>query len=119
MRGSVLRRGAVVGAIAACALLTSFVPTASGAGAIVLKNDVLQCFFEPGDVPGVNVFFPATTCQAVLTPSGNIEIMAHGQLPAGFALEQTFVGPVPCFGGTGMIVATPSGQVNATCHFPG
>jgi len=119
MSAIVVRRAAVIGAIATICGLASVVPTASGAGAIVLKNDVLQCFFEPGDVPGVNVFFPATTCQAVITPSGNVEIMAHGELPAGFSLQETFVGPVPCFGGTGMIVATPSGQVNSTCHFSG
>jgi hypothetical protein len=117
MTASVLRRTAVVTAITAAFVLASFVPIASGAGATVLKNDVLQCFFEPGDVPGVDVFFPATFCQAVLTPSGNVEIVAHGLLPAGFSLEETFVGPVPCFGGTGMIVATPSGEVTATCQF--
>ena len=73
------------------------------------------CFFDPGDVPGVNVPFPGE-CTIVITPSGNFQVNAHAQLPAGFSLAETFEGDLPCFGGTGHVVATKSGEVNATCH---
>ena len=115
MSSRMLRRVAAAIAVAV-ASLALFAPSASGMGATVLHlNGFPECFFEPGDVPGVDVFFDAR-CVVVLTPSGEIIVSAHGQLPAGFTLEQTFVGTLPCFGGTGRVTATPSGEVNATCH---
>ena len=75
------------------------------------------CFFEPGDVPGFDEFIDAS-CVLVFTPSGNVEIIAHGQLPADFELDRAVRGELPCFDfGSGQVVATPSGRVNATCHF--
>jgi len=74
------------------------------------------CFFEPGDVPGVDVYFPAE-CTIVSTDSGATTSVAKGPLPGGYSLSSTFVGALPCFGGTGRIVATVSGMVSATCHF--
>jgi hypothetical protein len=106
------RIGLVVGS--AAALVVAFAPTQASAAAFVLTPGELECFFEPGDVPGVDVYF-AGTCSQVVTPSGNTVIVGRGQLPAGYTLDQTFVGSVPCFGGTGRIVATTSGQVTATC----
>ena len=80
-------------------------------------TDFDVCHFESGDVPGVNVDFPAA-CTIVLTSSGNVEIAAHGQLPAGYTLQSTIIAPLPCFEfGNGQVVATPSGEVSATCHF--
>ena len=76
----------------------------------------VECFFEPGDVPGVDVFFPGD-CTQVTSTSGVVTIIAKGELPEGFTLERTHVGTIPCFGGTGRITATKSGQVVATCHF--
>ena len=35
----------------------------------------------------------------------------------GYTLTETFVGTLPCFGQTGSVTATVSGQVTATCHF--
>ena len=102
--------------IAPLALMLVIPGRAAAMGATVLHPEEFPCFFEPGDVPGVNVYFPGQ-CTLIVTPSGNTQIIAHGQLPAGFSLTETFVGPVPCFGGTGQIVATKSGRVNATCHF--
>ena len=119
MRFTHRRHGLVLFFIVAFALVGLRAPAAQaaqGQGATVLHPGEFDCFFEPGDVPGVDVFFPAR-CTLVITPSGNTQIIAHGQLPAGFSLNKTFVGDVPCFGGTGRIVATPSGRVNATCHF--
>ena len=81
-----------------------------------MHPDEFQCYFEPGDVPGVDVLFWAQ-CTRVFTPSGNIHIVARGQLPEGYTLSKTFEGPVRCFGRTGHIVATTSGQVTAICHF--
>ena len=74
-----------------------------------------DCFFEPGDVPGVDVFFPAT-CHRVTTPNGRVNIIGKGRLPEGFALTHTVVTELPCFGGVGMVTATRSGRVNAVCH---
>ena len=107
------RRLAVVLGSAA-ALAVAVAPTPASAAAFVLTPGELECFFEPGDVPGVDVFFPGR-CSLVETPSGNTLIVGRGELPAGYTLDATFVGSVPCFGGTGRIVATRSGQVTATC----
>jgi hypothetical protein len=111
------RRVAVVVGSAA-ALAVAVAPTPASAAAFVLTPGELECFFAPGDVPGVDVFFPGR-CSLVETPSGNVVIVGRGELPAGFTLSETFVGPVPCFDGTGRIVATTSGQVTATCPFVG
>lgn len=107
--------------LAATALLTAGAITVVGAPsasaeAIVIHPSDISCYFEPGDVPGVDVSFPAK-CMEVISDSGVVTVVASGQLPAGYSLTKTFVGPVPCFGGTGMITATVSGRVNATCHF--
>ena len=74
-----------------------------------------ECFFEPGDIPGVDVSFPAT-CTIVTSDSGITTVVGRGQLPDGYTLSKTFVGTLPCFGGIGRVTATVSGQVNATCH---
>jgi hypothetical protein len=76
----------------------------------------VECFFEPGDVPGVDVFFPAE-CTQFTSTSGVVTVIAKGRLPEGFTLERTHVGPIPCFVGTGRIVATTHGRVLATCRF--
>ena len=113
------RAGKVAGLLGAVATLAvMFAPTPASAAAFVLTPGELSCSFEPGDVPGVDVFFPGK-CSEVVTPSGNTVIVGRGELPAGYTLSQTFVGPVACFGGTGRIVATRSGQVTATCPFVG
>jgi uncharacterized protein (AIM24 family) len=115
MSGRILCRAAAAAA-AAVASLALLAPSASGVGATVLHlNGIPDCFFEPGDVPGVDVAFDAQ-CVVVFTPTGGVIVTAHGQLPAGFTLEQTFVGTLPCLGGTGRVTATPSGEVNATCQ---
>jgi hypothetical protein len=90
-------------------------PGHASAMAVVLHPEDAECFFEPGDVPGVDVFFPGE-CTLITTPTGTLQVVARGQLPAGYTLSETFEGDVPCFGGTGHIVATKSGQVRATCH---
>ena len=74
-----------------------------------------ECFFEPGDIPGVDVFFPAT-CTVVTSDSGITTVVGRAQLPDGYTLSETFVGTLPCFGGIGRVTATVSGQVNAICH---
>jgi hypothetical protein len=98
--------------VAACVLT---VPAASAA-AFVQHPEEGACSFEPGDVPGVDIYFPAA-CTIVTTDSGRTTIVARGHLPSGYSLDRTFVGDVPCFGQTGRIVAPVSGQVTATCHF--
>jgi hypothetical protein len=109
-------RIALVSAALAVLLLTPLTPLASGQGAVVVHN-IPGCTFEPGDVPGVNVFFPPTSCMSVITPSGRVTVVAKAVLPHGFTLQHTSVGPVPCFGHTGRIVATKGGRVSAICHW--
>jgi hypothetical protein len=87
----------------------------ASAAAFVQHPDETSCTFEPGDVPGVDVYFPAR-CTIVTTDTGRTVIVARGELPEGYSLEETYVGPVPCFGSTGRITATVSGQVTATCQ---
>jgi hypothetical protein len=106
--------------IAICTILWSGPPAfAAGGGAQVAHR--VPCLFEPGDVPGVGVFFPATCVIQVATPSGQATVVARGTLPSGFSLSATFQGPVPCsfFGQTvtGHVVATTSRNVQAVCHF--
>ena len=95
-------------------------PAAAGGAIVIHPADFPDCEFFPGDVPGVDVFFPAT-CSVITTPSGNLELIAHAQLPEGYSVPRTVHNEAPCvFGdvvGTGQVVATPSGEVNATCHF--
>jgi hypothetical protein len=95
----------------------------ASAGAIVEHTNPAEnpgaCFFEPGDVPGVDAFYEAT-CTFVHLPSGDLQVVARSQLPEGYTLEKTYVGELKsCFGGTGRVVATTSGQVRATCRIPG
>jgi hypothetical protein len=81
----------------------------------VIHPDDFECIFAPGDVPGVDVEFEAS-CTIVISDSGVTNIVGRGQLPEGYSLSETFVGPLSCFGETGRIVATKSGQVTGTCH---
>jgi hypothetical protein len=106
----------LLGAALAALLLTPLTPAAPAQGAVVV-HDLPGCTFEPGDVPGVNVYFPPSLCMSITTPSGRVTVVAKGRLPTGFTLQHTFVGPVPCFGHTGRIVATKSGKVSAVCHW--
>ena len=114
MKTRIARILAVIGISMLAVILSPAAPaSAVGGGASVTHP---ECTFEPGDVPGVDVFFPGE-CTLIETPSGVTTIVAKGQLPEGYALTETFVGTLPCFGGTGMVTATVSGQVIATCHF--
>jgi hypothetical protein len=50
----------------------------------------------------------------VATPSGNVTVLVRAQIPAGFALSETFLTQEPCFVpgyglGSGRLVATPAG----------
>jgi hypothetical protein len=82
-------------------------------------SDEGACFFEPGDVPGVDTFFPAT-CIFVHVPNGDLQVVARAMLPEGYSLIRPFSGPLAsCFGGSGRVVATTSGSVQATCRIPG
>jgi hypothetical protein len=112
------RARAILLIVAAAVLLLLPAAPASAAAIVLHPGDIPDCTFEPGDVPGVDVFFPAA-CTVVTSASGEVNIVARGQLPEGYTLTQTFVGTLPCFGDTGRVVATKSGQVTATCHFPG
>ena len=112
------QRARVIVIVVAAGILLLLSVAPASAAAIVIHPDEIECTFEPGDVPGVDVFFPAA-CTIVTSDSGNVTIVARGRLPEGYTLTETFVGTLPCFGDTGRVVATRSGQVTATCHFPG
>jgi hypothetical protein len=94
---------------------------ASGA-AVVLKDEDVACFTDPGDIPGAPGF-PLPKATVVITPEGGANLSCRGQLPDGFSLSETFQGDVPCRDPsgtvvTGHIVATKSGKVTMTCNFP-
>lgn len=109
-------KAAVVTVGSAALLAMAWAPVS--AAAIVLHPDEVGCVFEPGDVPGVDVYFPGK-CTIVISASGNTTIVGRGQLPDGYSVPATFIGTLPCFDGTGTVVVTTSGQVTATCHFSG
>jgi hypothetical protein len=104
-------------AVAAATVALSVSAQPASAGTIVEHtNDFASCHFEPGDVPGVDASYTAK-CVFVHLPSGDLQVIAKGQLPDGYSLSKTFVGPLAsCFGGTGRVVATTSGVVQATCR---
>jgi len=106
---------AVVSAVAVAVAVMLPASPAAGAAIVVHRGEV-ACFFEPGDVPGVDVYFEAE-CTFVTSDSGVTTIVGRAQLPEGFTLSETFVGTLPCFGGTGEVRATVSGEVTAICHF--
>ena len=105
-------------------LLTGAVTSpAQAEGAIVIHPvDFPDCEFFPGDIPGIDIFFPAN-CTIIYTASGDLHLIAVATLPAGFTLDHTLRGTLPCsfdtFEGTGSFVATPSGRVSAVCHLDG
>jgi len=108
-------------ATAVAGLAASATP-AQAQGALVFRLGPEDgCEVGPTDIPGVPVDIPAN-CLIVATPSGITLTLVRAQIPAGFALSETFVsGPVPCelpgFGfGTGRLVATTAGQITAECH---
>ena len=108
--------------VAAAALAGVLAGVARADGALVLRlGPEAGCQLGPTDIPGVPVTIPAD-CLVVATPSGNATILVRARIPAGFELAETYFGAdVPCgfpglgFGG-GVVVATRSGQISATCH---
>ncbi|MGY1615613.1 hypothetical protein ACI797_02605 [Geodermatophilus sp. SYSU D00691] len=105
----------ILAGLSASAVLGVAMAAPASAAAFVQHPDETFCFFEPGDVPGVDEFFPAE-CTIITTDTGRTVVVARGQLPEGYSLDRTFVGTLPCFGGTGRVTATVSGQVRATCQ---
>jgi hypothetical protein len=108
--------GLFVAGLASIVAASTLTAAPASAAAFVSHPEDNSCTFEPGDVPGVDIFFPAK-CTIITSDSGITTIVARGKLPSGYSLNTTFVGSVPCFGQVGQIVATVSGQVTATCHF--
>jgi hypothetical protein len=118
MRWNVVRQVALSSALAVGLVSAALTGSASAFRAEVIPHttDFEVCHFEAGDVPGVDIDFPAA-CTIVITSNGRVAIAAHGRLPDGYTLESTIIGQLPCFDfGNGRVVATPSGQVSATCH---
>ncbi|MGY2703744.1 MULTISPECIES: hypothetical protein [unclassified Nocardioides] len=111
-------RLALVAASALAGASASVVLTASpsAAAADVTHSGEQECFFEPGDVPGVDEFFPAD-CTIVVSDSGRTTVVARGWLPDGYSFDTAVRATIPCFEATGELVVTPSGRVTATCHF--
>ena len=109
-------------ATAFAALAASAAP-AQAQGALVFRLGPEEgCQVGPTDIPGVAVTIPAE-CFVVAAPSGNGNVLVRAQIPAGFALPETFTAELPCFfpglgPGSGILVATRSGQITAHCHVP-
>ena len=117
-------KGGLVTSVAAAAL-TLTAGSASAASIVDhtdAEGDPEACFFELGDIPGVNIQFSAT-CIFVHEPSGNLQVVARAQLPAGYTLQEPFRGTLDCtFNGvesSGTFIATKSGKVVAECKVPG
>jgi hypothetical protein len=117
-----MRTARIVLVAAFAATVLAIAAGGASGGAIVLKNDEVGCFTDPGDVPGAPGFdMPKAT--VVILPNGDVRLSCHGTLPSGFILEATVVRTIACFGPppyaptTGHLVATPSGQVTFTCKF--
>jgi hypothetical protein len=96
--------------------------TPASAATTVLKDGDVGCFTDPGDIPGMPGF-PLPEGTLVLRENGGVTLSCHGWLPEGLSLTQTFSGTAPCFAPTGEVVeahvvATTSGRVHFTCHFP-
>lgn len=108
-------RSVLSASLATVALVGAAVLPAAPASAAATVDRSSDCYFEPGDVPGVDVFFPAK-CTFVTSDSGRTTIIGRARLPEGYSLTETFVGSLPCFGSTGRVTATVSGQVTAICH---
>jgi len=110
----------VVAIITAVAGLAAGAAPAGAQGALVFRiGPEGGCEVGPTDIPGVPVDIPAN-CLIVATPSGNALVLVRAQIPAGFALSETFVAQEPCafpgLGfGSGRLVATSSGQITAQC----
>lgn len=104
----------------AVAALASAAP-AHAQGAIVLRLGPEEgCQVGPTDIPGVPVTIPAD-CLIVATPRGNGNLLLRAKVPAGFALSETFTLQASCFIpgvglGSGILVATRSGEITAHCH---
>jgi hypothetical protein len=111
MREVIMKRTVVIAAAGVAAVTTLWSAPPASAEA---TPEWFDCTFEPGDVPGVDVYFPAT-CHRVTTPDGQVNIIGTGELPEGFTLTHTVVTELPCFGGVGTVTATKSGQVIAVC----
>jgi hypothetical protein len=96
--------------------------TPASAATTVLKNEDVGCFTDPGDIPGLPGFsLPQGTL--ILRENGGVTVSCHGSLPQGLSVTRTFSGTAPCFAPTGEVVqahvvATKSGRVHFTCHFP-
>ena len=110
-------------ATAACGVVVAvFASAASAQGALITRlGPEAGCMVGATDIPGVPVDIPGD-CLVVVTPSGNATILVRAQIPAGFALPETFfTSELPCgfpglAFGRGVLVATRSGQVTAHCH---
>jgi hypothetical protein len=102
--------------------LVTALATPASAGAVVVKNEHVGCFLDPGDIPGMPAIgLPEATL--VLLPNGGVALSCHGWLPARLSLERTFAGSAPCRGPNGEaveahVVGTTSGRLVFICRFP-
>ena len=116
-------KAAVIGA--AGVTLLAAAPVSAQAAAVVIRNrEVVACYTEAGNLPFLPV--PEVVIQndtVVFTPAGGLNVTCFGQLPEGMSPPaKTYVASVPCHSDTavvqGRIVATTSGRLTMTCHFP-
>jgi len=112
-----MRRIGVLLAVAVMAWLAAAAP-AGAARSFVIKNGVVGCATDRGDVPGFGRFsLPWAT--EVFRADGSGLLTCQGWLPGGARLAHTYRAAIRCDGEpVGRIVVTPSGRVNAVCQFP-
>jgi hypothetical protein len=118
-----LIRATVIGGVGL--VLATAIPASAQAAAVVIRNrEVVDCYTEAGNLPFLPVpEIPIENSTIVFTPSGGLNVTCFGQLPEGIAPPaHTYQAWVPCHSDTavvqGHIVATTSGRVTMTCHFP-
>jgi hypothetical protein len=113
--------------VATAMMLLTLVATvpgvAAGGATVYLVRGGTECGIDAGDIPGVPEF-TVGNLTVVAGPTGSLLASCSGTLPAGATLSATFQGDVLCVDdgprfAVGHIVATSSGQVSVSCHFPG
>ena len=113
---------ALATATAVAGLAASAAPARAQGADVFRLGPEEGCQVGPTDIPGVAVTIPAQ-CFIVALPGGGGTVLLRAQIPAGFALDETFILQTSCFfpglgPGSGILVAAKSGEVTAHCHIP-
>ena len=109
-----MRRFILTSAVAAMVLVAAVGSASAQVGGAVVEKDFRCGFFT---VPGGGLIITDRS-HLVITPSGNVHLVCHGELPAGSPETISFEGVCRTGAGvtTGHNVVTKSGQAHLICH---